>query len=74
MPDKFINVPELYAKTDWEGGLVEAIFGYGLRAECLPEGTPPDIVSAWKSLDAVRAEIELIERWLEEAMEEYAYE
>lgn len=34
----YANRAELFDKTEWEGGLAEFIFGYGVGLEELPEG------------------------------------
>lgn len=35
---RYENRQELANKIDWEGGIFDMLFGYGLRAEDLPEG------------------------------------
>lgn len=59
------SVADLYDKVDWEGGLVSAILGYGIRAESLPEETPPDIVDAWQRVEAIEDTVNFINEWLE---------
>lgn len=55
---------ELNAKIEWEGGLIEAIFEYGISAEDLPRHTPENIRAAWGRLDDAQVDVDLIEKWL----------
>lgn len=67
---KFENVFELWSKVDWEGGLVDAILGYGIRVEELPVGTPQEIIEAWERIEAMDADVNLINTWLEDNNDE----
>jgi hypothetical protein len=67
---KYESVADLYDKVDWEGGLTEALFGYGIAAEDLPDGTPGDIVAAWATLEDLSGTIRGIEAWLEDNADE----
>lgn len=44
---------ELYGKVDWEGGLYEAAFGYGINAESISEATPQgvELKKAWAEME-----------------------
>lgn len=58
---------EILDKIDWEGGIAEAILGYGLSFEDLPENAPPEVRYAWKELQEQGQEwILTIDRWLGE--------
>lgn len=61
---------ELAGKVDWEGGVTEAILGYGIKSEDLPEATPAEIVEAWKRVEAVGPDVDKIQNWLPEPGEE----
>lgn len=63
---RFESVTALVGKVEWEGGLLEAMFGYGIDAEDLPLDTPENIKTAWAAVRGVRQEICLIEEWLED--------
>lgn len=55
---------ELNAKIEWEGGLIAAVFGYGISADDLPRHTPETIRAAWGRLDEAQSDVDLIEKWL----------
>lgn len=63
---RFESPGDLAAKVEWEGGLTEAILGYGIKSEELPEGTPEEVVEAWKRVEAVKPDLAVIENWLPE--------
>lgn len=42
---------EVAAKIDWEGGFFEAVFGYGITLEDLPEDDP-ELREAWQEMMA----------------------
>lgn len=57
---------ELNEKVDWEGGIAEAIIGYGLTADDLPADAYGPVIEAWKRLQSQGArDIRLIGDWLE---------
>lgn len=60
-----MNREELAAKVDWEGGVLEAITGYGLSVDRLPEDVPLVIREAWQRVYDIAADACLIEDWLE---------
>lgn len=66
MSTRYENKEGLAEKVDWEGGVAEAINGYGIHSDELPEGTPQAIVEAWQRVEAVGAYIHAIENWLYE--------
>jgi len=55
---------DLAAKADWEGGLCEAIFGYGLKSSDLPKNAPSEIKQAFRALEAVKPQVDLLNKWL----------
>lgn len=57
---------EVRDKVDWEGGVAEALTGYGIDSSVLPDDTPDDIVEAWDRVYFSRQDVDKIERWLEE--------
>ena len=56
---------ELSGKVDWEGGVTEAITGYGITVTDLPEDVPATIADAWLRIQNTQDDVWLIERWLE---------
>ena len=64
MSTRYESKEELAEKVDYEGGAAEAINGYGIHSDELPEGTPPKIVEAWKRVESVGTDIIAIENWL----------
>lgn len=53
------------AKTEWEGGVMDAIISYGLSTGELPHEAPAPVREAWDRLyDQARRDITLIEKWL----------
>ena len=61
-PEKWTK-EEVYDKVDWEGGIHEAICGYGISPAVLPEDTPPDVIVAWTALYE-NDPTKVIARWL----------
>jgi len=65
----------LYGKVDWEGGLYEAAFGYGINAESISEATPQgvELKKAWAEMEeaykAFRPKLKRVESLLEEYSE-----
>ena len=51
-------------KVDWEGGVAEAIMGYGISSEELPKDTPDEIVEAWKEAEKAKAAFDKINDWI----------
>lgn len=55
---------EVAGKVDWEGGVADAIQGYGLDVDVLPEDTPTEVVEAWIRVRESRKDVDLIADWL----------
>lgn len=55
---------ELADKVDWEGGIAEAITGYGIGPANLPDDMPDDVHSAWMRLYNRGTDIGIISEWL----------
>jgi len=55
---------ELADKVDWEGGVHEAIAGYGIPPARLPGDVPADVLEAWKRVYDSTSDIDLIDDWL----------
>ena len=70
MNEPFDTPQQLAAKIEWEGGLEETIFSYGISACDLPAGTPVKVREAWERVDAVAPDLGIIEDWLESIPEE----
>lgn len=64
MTSRYESREDLAAKVDDEGGVSEAINGYGIGSDDLPEDTPADIVAAWRRVESTYDEIRCIENWL----------
>jgi hypothetical protein len=64
MSDRYESREALARKVDWEGDTVEAIVGYGISADQLPEDTPQEVVDAWKNVEGIRADLRIIDNWL----------
>jgi len=60
----FPNKQALRDKVDWEGGVTEAILGYGIPTSDLPPETPAAIADAWKRVEAIKDDHRLICGWL----------
>lgn len=56
---------DLAAKVDWEGGVAEAITGYGISSRTLPEDAPGEIVRAWRRVEESSKDIAAIQKWLD---------
>ena len=56
---------KLARKVDWEGGVSDAITGYGLGQEILPEDTPEEVFYAWGRIQASAMDIKIVNDWLE---------
>lgn len=54
----------LAGKVDWEGGVAEAITGYGISSDALPEDTPRKVVESWKNIEGMSEDISRINEWL----------
>jgi hypothetical protein len=65
MSSRYESKAELAAKVDWEGGVTEAINGYGLGHETLPDDTPIDVFNAWVRIEATAGDVAKIYEWLE---------
>lgn len=65
MSDQYESVQDLTAKVDYEGGVAEAIIGYGISASRLPEGVPADVVASWERVYSLSGDVDLISRWLD---------
>jgi hypothetical protein len=63
---QFESVADLYDKIQWEGGVLDAIFSYGIKSNDLPKDTPLDIVLLWAKLESLEGEVRLVELWLED--------
>ena len=74
MSEKFKTVIELAGKVEWEGGVAEAILSYGITPDELPDDTPAEITEAWQRVFGVTTDIEKIEMYLEEALDEQGEE
>lgn len=60
---RYASRQELANKIDYEGGLCEAAFGYGIDADDMPEGDT-ELFEAWKRLDACRPVIDAVSKLL----------
>lgn len=60
-----VSREELAEWVDQEGGLLDAIVGYGIYYDRLPEDAPRAIVEAWKRIEDVEPDRELINAWLQ---------
>ncbi len=61
---RYKSKEDLEAKIDWEGGLTEVIFDYGIHATELPVDTPAEVVRAWEAVEACRDALRTIYGWL----------
>jgi hypothetical protein len=59
-----MNKHDLANKVDWEGGVWEAICGYGMDDSWLPENTPQEIRDAWNRVRATEQDVRVINEWL----------
>lgn len=62
---RYESVADLHDKIEWEGGLLDAIHGYGIHEENLPSTTPRKVTEAWGRLDNMHDDIAFVEEWLE---------
>jgi hypothetical protein len=60
----YMTREELADKVDWEGGVVDAINGYGLDVSVLPDDAPESIKADWQAIGDMRAAVERISDWL----------
>lgn len=65
----YSNVYELASKADWEGGITEMLYGYGIDIDDLPSDTPLGIVEDFKRALAAAPAINRISEWLDEALQ-----
>ena len=68
---KYASSGELAAKADWEGGLDEMIFGYGLELKDLPDDMPAHIVNAIAKVLDVSTYFEQAQDYLNTKLENY---
>lgn len=61
------SVEDVASKVDWEGGVTEAILGYGLKSSDLPETVPPHVLAAWKFIENVDDAVNVVQEWLDTA-------
>jgi hypothetical protein len=64
MSGKYESPAVLKSKVSWEGGVVEAILGYGIKPDDLPDGTPEEVRESWASIRAVTGDVDVVEEWL----------
>lgn len=62
---KYVSSSDLKQKADWEGGILELIFGYGLSAKDLPDDLPGDIRTAFYILISAGTWVDLINEYFE---------
>ena len=55
---------DLAAKVEWEGGVFEAITGYGIGLDDLPEDAPTFVRANWKLVVDAGYAVGRIENWL----------
>jgi len=65
MSGKFKSFGALKGKVEWEGGVSEAITGYGISTADLPDGVPAAVVESWDRVSKIRDDVYVIETWLE---------
>lgn len=61
---KYESREELAGKVDWEGGVEEAIIGYGITSAELPEDTPSEVFDAWRRVEVTKGDFDRISEWL----------
>lgn len=66
MPSRYHDREDLAAKVEWEGGVSDAILDYGITHDQLPEGTPTEVVEAWKRVEEVSPDERMLGLWLED--------
>lgn len=47
----FLNLGDVQAKVEWEGGLFETAYGYGLSHNVIDPDALPELHAAWKAMD-----------------------
>lgn len=45
------TIDEVFSKVDWEGGLYEAAFGYGLSSASIDKNSLPELHEAWVAME-----------------------
>lgn len=65
MRSRYESREDLASKVEWEGGVTEAINGYGISADELPEDAPGDIVAAWRQVEEIDDAVNSIQCWLD---------
>lgn len=76
MSQNWYTGPEFAAKCDWEGGVLEAMFGYGLY---YPDALDPKVVAslptevhqAFCQLESAREAVRIVKTWVDEQLGEY---
>lgn len=68
MSDRYTHA-ELADKVDWEGGIYEAITGYGIPSDCLPLDAPESVREAWARIEETSADADVIQEWLDQSFE-----
>lgn len=48
----YTTIDEVFSKVDWEGGLYEAAFGYGLPSESIDKEALPELHEAWVQMES----------------------
>lgn len=63
------DLEQLAEKIDWEGGVYNAIVGYGIRPSMIQEWygkpLPAEIKAAWEKVMSVESAIREIANWLD---------
>ena len=60
------TLAELAQKVDYEGGIAEAIFGYGIKSEDVPK----ELQAEWAAVESVKAHLRGLESVLYDALVE----
>lgn len=61
---KYPSREDLAEKADWEGGILELVFGYGMSQEELPDNTPGPVRDAFTRLFDIKSDVRTIQDWL----------
>ena len=59
---------QLAEKVEWEGGVLEAIVGYGMPADIVISAygpMPANVEMAWRRIELVESAARVVENWLE---------
>jgi hypothetical protein len=56
---------DLASKVDNEGGVTDAIIGYGIPPKYLPDDVPENIKAAWERVYGIGDDVEFIAEWLD---------